>query len=149
MLKLPKKIEYAFLALRYMCDREGELVAAKEMADELGISFDFLSKTLQVLIRKGIVESQKGIRGGYTLAMAPGELSLGDVIEALGEKPVLVDCMSHDDGKKCDREEDCEIKDPLALIQAKIIRLFDETTFQDLLATGKAPQNRLHQIELN
>jgi Rrf2 family nitric oxide-sensitive transcriptional repressor len=133
-----------------MCERKGELVAAKEMADELGISFDFLAKTLQVLIKKGIVESQKGIKGGYSLAYDACDLNLGMVIEALGERPAIVDCMSHDEGKKCEREDRCKIKDPLAVIQNKIIRLFDETSFEDLLEGRATDQpHHLHQLELN
>jgi len=136
-----------------MTDREGRLVPAKEMAKELEISFEFLSKTLQTLIRKGLIESRQGIRGGYTLTRPAVEISLSDVINALDSKPALVDCSNGEAGKKCEREEACTIKAPILRIQDRINELFASTSFEDLRSERKEDVELAHeeyyQIELN
>jgi Rrf2 family protein len=148
MLKLPKKVEYAILALQYLAQRDGTLVAVKEISSELEISFEFMSKTFQSLIKAGIVGSQKGARGGYFLTVAPSDLTLGMVIDALDSRPSLVDCTDPSGKGKCEREETCTIKNPITTIQSEINKLFDQMTFKDLI-TEEYSKKEIYTIELN
>ena len=65
-----------------------------------------VSKILKVLVNKGLLVSQRGVNGGYTLARPSNEISLAEVIRAL-EGPIrITDCAG---GKKeqCGREGIC------------------------------------------
>lgn len=153
MLKLSKKVEYALLAAQYMSSkREDDLVTAKQMAMDLQISFEFLSKCLQLMMKKHLIKSQQGIKGGYFLTKSPDEISLWDIIHSVDEKVGIVECSIHNkNGEKCDREDKCEIKDPMVVIQRKINNIFKSTTLRDLSTDLENNNNYISQnfIALN
>ena len=119
-----------------MAKKPAEFVSAGEIANNLGLSFDFISKTLQALLRGGVLESQKGARGGYRLSRTPSLITLSDIINSLDENIMLVDCMT-DDEKGCYHEDNCTIKEPLHLLQKKIEDLFNQTTLHEISGHSK------------
>ncbi len=133
MFRLSKKTEYALLALQKLAQNEDNLISVKELATELGISFEFLSKTMQRLAKKGLVQSQQGIKGGYHLSKPADDIKLMEVINSLNENVSIVDCFSvENEENDCNRGSDCTIKHHLFLIQQKIDDIFLTTTINDL-----------------
>jgi Rrf2 family protein len=61
----------------------GQSTLAKEIASRQQIPLRFLEQILQDLRRGGLVEARRGPHGGYTLAHAPSEISLADVLRAV------------------------------------------------------------------
>lgn len=136
MFRLSKKTEYALLALQRLAKNEESALSVKELAMELGISFEFLSKTMQKLSKKGLVQSLQGIKGGYYLSKPATEIKLMEVIESLNENVNIVDCFSASTSENdCSRDSDCSIKNHLFLIQKKIDDIFLTTTVYDLATT--------------
>lgn len=131
MLRLSKKVEYGILAVQYMAEKLSELITAKEIAEKLDLSFDFLAKTLQTLNKNGLISSSQGVRGGYVLTKSPDEIRLTDIIEALDEKANLVDCFSPDD-PECARQDECKLRYPLHILQKKINLIFESTSIAEL-----------------
>jgi Rrf2 family protein len=142
MLKLSKKAEYAILAMQYMAENQGEKLNAKVISQQLDLSFEFLSKTMQALMKCGLVESQQGVKGGYILSKPSNEISLMEIINATDEKIGIVDCLNGSD-EDCYRNENCVIKDPMHKIQKLIDNIFVKTTLHDLL------ENNFDRISLN
>ncbi len=142
MIRISKRVEYGIIAVQYMACTSKQLVSVKEIADSMGLSFDFLSKILQSLLKKGIVESQKGIKGGYRLARNPKEISVFDIIDSLEDNNYLVECL--EDDNKCDKSAVCTIKDPLLTLQNKINKLFAETSIKEIASK----KNIIHNIEI-
>lgn len=129
MFRLSKKTEYAILAMQYLAENSGESVSAKEIANNLGISFEFLSKSLQSLMKSGLVSSQQGIKGGYNLVGTPDSISVMDIIRAVNENIGIVECMTESD---CNRSSSCSLKNPMALLQSKVNDVFSNTFLTDL-----------------
>lgn len=63
------------------------LASAIEIAERLGAARRGLEPVLQALSRAGLLESVRGPRGGYRLARRPREISLAEVVAAVGEPP--------------------------------------------------------------
>ena len=61
----------------------GEYKGASSIADETGAPRNYLGKLLQLLSRRGLVESQKGLGGGFRLSQSSGNISLFDVVDAI------------------------------------------------------------------
>jgi Rrf2 family protein len=64
-------------------------ISAAEIADKYGVSMHHLAKVLRELVRAGIVESTRGVGGGYRFGGNARRLTLMDVIElfeAVGER---------------------------------------------------------------
>jgi Rrf2 family protein len=63
------------------------LFSAKDLADLYGFPQEALAKILQRLARAGLLFSHHGIKGGYTLARDPQQISVLDVIKTSEEVP--------------------------------------------------------------
>ncbi len=79
-----RQCEYAIQGVLYLALRpEGEMTSIKELAARLDIPYYFLGKILQNLTRKGLLSSQKGPTGGFALGMAPQDMTLFHIVEAI------------------------------------------------------------------
>lgn len=84
-MKLSARTEYALLAmLQLAADYDaGEPVQIRRIADEHGIPSRFLVQILLQLKSASLVTSTRGAAGGYRLARAPHEISLGEVVDVM------------------------------------------------------------------
>jgi Rrf2 family protein len=74
---------YAIRILTYLCRSNGELITATSMAEELGITYQYLMKVINYLRRAHLVESVQGCNGGYRVAKNPERISLYDIVYAM------------------------------------------------------------------
>ncbi len=149
MLRLSKKVEYGLVSLQYLALRNEDLISAKEISINLNISFEFLSKTMQSLMKFGLVKSQQGIRGGYSLTKPPSEITIAEILSALDEKTNIVDCSSSIglEGNLCVRSNGCSIKNPIQKLQDKIDDIFLATTLEEL--SMESPCSKVEKITSN
>lgn len=84
MIKLGKKTQYALVALFHL-DRvsPGSRASTHDLSMHYDVPEPHLGKVLQKLSRAGILQSVKGVQGGYELARPLKEMRLGDVLRAL------------------------------------------------------------------
>src|SRR5947207_7955996 len=99
MLRLSKKADYALIAMKHLALR-GDLgsSSAREIAGLYGIPIELMAKVLQRLVRRGLLASHQGTRGGYQLARVPAQISIADVIQAI-DGPVAVTACSAEEGQ--------------------------------------------------
>ncbi len=135
MLKLNKKIDYALMALNFMaCQEEGSVANTRMISEIYNIPPELLAKTLQILAKKGIIVSQNGPKGGYSLAKAAHLITVGEVIRAI-EGPVhIIHCT--DGASVCSQMERCTVYGPLKKIEGKIVDLLEQTTLDQLYQEG-------------
>lgn len=84
---------YAALALSAIAQERGKPLLVKDIAAAADIPAPYLAKIVQVLARRGLVHTQRGIGGGVTLAKPAHQLTMYEVCEVLND-PVIADrCM--------------------------------------------------------
>ncbi len=85
ILELSCKSEYALLALLELAQHyhDGRVLQIKEIAAHQSIPDRYLEQLLATLRRQGLVRSQRGAKGGYSLARPPWQISLLDIIQAI------------------------------------------------------------------
>ena len=76
---ISQAVEYSLRAMVILTQSADEPVTVKVMAERGQIPAAYLSKLLQGLTRAGLVTSQRGVGGGYTLTRPPAEISLADI----------------------------------------------------------------------
>lgn len=152
MLRLTKRTEYALLALHTLArahDDLGEpdlaqadkglaagprqppdLVTARVIAQRYQIPEMLLAKVLQRLKKSGIVVAAKGSGGGYRLARPLDTIPLLTVLSLFDEHTNLVECQ--DDHGRCQQLDSCDIKGPLAVLNAALMEPLKRMTVQDL-----------------
>src|SRR5258705_10369223 len=112
MLRLSKKADDALTAMKHVAPRgDRGSSSAREIAGLYDIPIELMAKVLQRLVRRGLLASYQGTRGGYQLARVPTQISVADVIQAI-EGPVTVTACKTDDGQ-CEQFEKCNVRDPL------------------------------------
>jgi len=133
MLRLSKKADYALIAMKHLALLgDGGSSSAREIAGLYAIPIELLAKVLQRLVRRGLLASQQGTRGGYQLARRPSLVSVADVIEAI-DGPVTVTACSSDEGM-CEQYSKCTVRDPLWRVRERILSALGECTIAELAA---------------
>jgi Rrf2 family protein len=93
------------LALHY---GEGPILL-KEIAKRQGISEKYLWQIINPLKTTGLVTSQRGMHGGYTLGKAPEVITVKEILQILEGSLCLVDCV--DNPSLCERAPSCITRD--------------------------------------
>jgi len=107
----PRRVRYALLALQHLAKMGDGYCAAHRIADDEGISHRFLDLILGELRQLGLVESLRGLRGGYRLATAAAELTLFDILIALKVQIAPLPCLA-DPRERC---SECQGASPCTL----------------------------------
>jgi len=81
----------------------------QNISERQDISSDYLEQILRRLRDRGLVRSVRGPRGGFLLARPPEQITIWDVITALGEPTDPVPCVSANGQprRKCARATHC------------------------------------------
>ena len=133
MLRLSKKADYALIAMKHLTlHTDRGAASAREIAEQYDIPIELMAKVLQRLVRRGLLASHHGTRGGYQLARRPTQISVADVIQAI-EGPVSVTACSTEDGK-CEQYAKCNVRDPLWRVRERILAALGECTIAELAA---------------
>jgi Rrf2 family protein len=75
--------EYALRAVVWLAQNPGQPQTTQQLADGTHVSASYLPKVLQPLGRAGVITSQRGINGGYTLERDPAELTVLEVVNCV------------------------------------------------------------------
>lgn len=143
MLKLTKRTEYGLIALMHLADRTGEVLSVRSIGERYSMPQRLLAQTLQDLSHSGLVQSQRGAGGGYSLAQAPNAITLGAVVQALEGQPGLTSCHEPPalgQTSVCGIESLCPIRSPLDRIRHGIWELLQGTTLQSLADSSLSPR---------
>lgn len=84
-MKLSVKSDYAARAVTGLARhyQSGEALKVEDLAEEFAVPANYLVQILIELKAHHIVKSIRGKEGGYMLARAPAEITLGDVLRAI------------------------------------------------------------------
>jgi len=75
--------EYALGTVVYLGNEQGQPRTTAQIAQAIDAPAGYLAKVMQALGRGGLVHAKRGLHGGFTLAHAPGEISIMHVIRAV------------------------------------------------------------------
>jgi Rrf2 family protein len=139
---LTKKAKYGLKALVFLAGIDpGQTALVADIATANQIPKKFLDAILGELRNAGFVHSKKGKGGGYTLARAPEEIGVGNVIRVLDGPLAPIQCASRTVYRRCDDctdEKHCAVR--LVMLQAReaITSVLDKTTLAQMRDLGKA-----------
>jgi Rrf2 family protein len=140
MLKISKLTDYGLLATVYLARKRGEIVAAREVAEFYHLPVPMITKVLKTLHQGGLIESRRGVSGGYTFAGDADRVTLGHLLELLEGPWDLVECETTDErgDALCSIRRACPSRRFMFGINRAIKSAFDQITLADL-ARGVTP----------
>lgn len=132
-MKLSKKTDYALRALLYLSLRNKRgSVQIKEISTMEKLPTKFLENILLSLRKAGILRSKMGLKGGYSLARPPEQITLGEVIRVLDGTIAPMGCVSRVEYESCPAEIGCAVKSVMQDVRNAVARVLDDTTLADL-----------------
>lgn len=93
MFRLNRLTDYAVVVLAQMALRPGRLVNAAQVAQDTGVPQPTVAKVLNVLAKGGLIASQRGAAGGYSLARPAEEIDVAEIIQAMDGPIALTACV--------------------------------------------------------
>ena len=93
-MKLSTKGKYGLYAMFYLAQHEGSGPQPLKAVAEIGVPEDYLEQLLGNLRRAGLVTTVRGAQGGYQLAKAPEDITVGDIIDATEGPLSISECIS-------------------------------------------------------
>jgi Rrf2 family transcriptional regulator, iron-sulfur cluster assembly transcription factor len=142
---------YAATALGYLATAGGSPLLVKEIAEACDIPGPYLAKIVNSLRRVGLVQTQRGVGGGVTLAKPPHEISLYSIAELLGDPICKRRCMLG--VSECSDERACPAHKFWAQHRDDTISFLAKTTIADIAAfetrrRSKALRPRAARVDL-
>jgi len=110
-MKLSTKGRYAVMAMADLASREdNQPVTLGEIAQRQEISQAYLEQLFAKIRKSGLVNSTRGPGGGYSLSLAPHEIRISDIVQAVDEPIKVIRC-ELDTSKGCIRSGRCMTHD--------------------------------------
>ena len=132
-MMITQKCQYALRSVFELARRSGHgPVKISDIAKAQAIPAQFLETILNQLKQAGIVESRRGVRGGYVLTVSPARLTAGDIIRQIDGLGKPVKCVVGG-GEECPMRGHCAFMDMWNQAGDALSKVFDGTTFQSLL----------------
>lgn len=147
MIRISRLTDYGIVLLSHMATQHAQAASASDLAEALHLPLPTVSKLLGMLSRAGLLESQRGAKGGYALAALPAEISIIRIVEAL-EGPVALTLCSGDVASDCEYEGVCHLPGHWRRINGAIraalegISLAEIVTPQPMAPESAAPRLR-------
>jgi len=135
MKLITRDTDYAVRALCYIALKNPAVISAKELIECLNVPRSFIRKILQKLNKIGLLRSQKGLGGGFTLAIGAKEITLCSLVEAM-QGPILLSEHTFR-GECCPEIKACLLKKRLDTIEKKIVEELRTITIDSMMKKGK------------
>jgi Rrf2 family protein len=130
---LTKKSEYALLSLVFIAKSE-EPINVDALSKELNISKSFLAKIMQALSKQDILDSFKGINGGFKLARPSDQITILEITTAAEDKlPTVFECSPSMSSCPSQVGNCCTIWPLLNNLQSKINNFLTDLTLKDIM----------------
>jgi Rrf2 family iron-sulfur cluster assembly transcriptional regulator len=136
-----RQCEYALQAILYLALKEnGERVATHDLTKRLKIPYHFLGKILQSLTKKGLLSSEKGPRGGFSLAKPAEQITLYDIVDAIDGTEYTRSCVLG--FPECSDKSPCSVHDSWTRMRESIHEMLAKKNLAQMARDMKKPEYR-------
>ena len=128
--------------------QEGASLTLGEIAEQEGLTQQYAGKIFRILAKAGLVESERGRKGGYHLTRRPEEITISDVLTALGGKFFERRLCGRYTGDRtfCVHTTNCAIRSVWTEVQQAVDQVLETNTLRDLVARERALEEALRTI---
>lgn len=131
MLRIGKLTDYATVLMTWLATRQDQVLAASELAELSRLELPTVSKLLKQLTAAGLIESRRGIHGGYRLALPASEISVLQIVVAMEGPMGMTECSAQ--AGVCEYEGHCAVQHNWRRISRVVESAFKSMTLVDML----------------
>ncbi|MGE5296875.1 MAG: RrF2 family transcriptional regulator [Solirubrobacterales bacterium] len=137
-MNLSQKCQYAVRAVMELAKQYGQgPVAISQIAANQAIPQRFLENILNDLRPTGLIESRRGVQGGYLLAKDPAAITVGEIIRMVEGPLDPVKCIGDRNNSFCPLKESCALVHLWSRAKAAVEAVYDSASFRDLVEEEK------------
>ena len=137
MIRLSKLSDYAIVVLSCLAAEHGQLQTAAVLSQQTRIPEPTVAKVLKLLSKKEIVNSVRGVRGGYSLTRPVGKITVAELIEALEGPIAITSCADVHHGSACHIEKLCPTRAGWSRVNLALKSTLDNIFLDELLMPVK------------
>jgi Rrf2 family protein len=126
-----RETDYAVRTVIYLARERDRNASVTEIAHAMHIPKSFLAKILQRLVRHHVLQSMRGVNGGFMLAKKPSEITLLAVMEAIQGPAGINVCAI--DAKRCRMSSTCSVHPIWVDIRKEVERRLKKQTIANLV----------------
>lgn len=134
-MKLTSYSNYSVRVLMIAAARSPSLVTVSEVAKAFGVSHPHLVKCVHQLGQWGYLETMRGAKGGFRLAMAPDSIVIGDVIRLTEAGFDIVECFDAR-ANTCPLIDACKLRGALRKATDAFLSALDALSLADIADNG-------------
>ena len=139
-VKLTRAAEYAIRCVLYLSAvPAGQVTRRREVSQAMDIPGAFLGKIAQGLAKAGVLIVRQGANGGYELALAPKDISLLSVVEAMDGEIQINECLSRP--QACGRSGACAVHQVWDKARTQFRETLRGVNFETLAKNGSSPRS--------
>ena len=132
-MQITRQADYAVRAVLYLSRMgDNQRAATSKVAQAQRIPPSFLAKIISQLSIAGLLRTSRGARGGVTLARAPKDITLLEVVEAIDGPIMLNECVGAN--ATCAFDKDCPLRPVWCDAQEELVNRLRGTNFEQLMA---------------
>jgi FeS assembly SUF system regulator len=143
VIRMTKQTDYGFVLLVELARRTERTANAPELAAATRLPLPMVAKILKLLARGGLVQSLRGVHGGYRLSRDPRQIDAADIVQALEGPVALTVCIEGSPGE-CVHEHYCSVRGHWEKVNRAIEQALRQVKLADLL--GSSPAEGLVQL---
>lgn len=149
MLAVTRRTDYALITLTHLAGADEGVSSAREMSDRYHLPPAMVTNVLKSLCQAGLIESERGPRGGYRLRVPAERLSILKVMEAVEGPFRLVQCASPEASSAvgCDVQAWCPIQSPILRLHGVVREYLNKVTIADICR--ERPSSALVQAQVS
>jgi len=158
MFRISRKADYAVLIMCQIALREEGLrsagagkgalppISAQETAGNGRLSKALTANLMKTMTQHGLLESVRGVSGGYRLAQDAADITLAQILTAVEGPLALVECATHlsfevspktpsaaTESENCALTHCCPSRRAMRVVHQRIANLFDDLTLAELI----------------
>ncbi len=133
MLRIAKLTDYGIVMMTFMAEDPSRLLQATDIATHTHIAQPTVAKLLSKLAHHKLIDSYRGIHGGYKLSRSPTHISVASLITALEGPIALTECNVSID--RCAIKDHCSLHTPWQRINQILCQSLESISLADLRKT--------------
>jgi FeS assembly SUF system regulator len=128
--------------MSYLATTKEQQHSAHSLSDAVHMPLPTVRKVLKALSQGGLLKSERGAQGGYSLVRDAQTISVAEIITALEGPIALTECVG--DESHCDQESHCSIQTNWSRINTAVYTALDEVKLSDMLIPAASTVSPVH-----
>jgi Rrf2 family protein len=131
-MQVTRAVDYGLRALVVMSRKPmGIRFSLQELADDGDLPRNYLVKVLKLLANTGIVQSHRGIKGGFTLGREPEKISMRQIVESIDGPVSMIHCLT--DAHSCAKVGMCSVEAYFDRLRSRVLQDMEATSLKEIV----------------